>query len=161
LITSWLSPDHGDNSRHHPNGGATTHCDNDRIERAITQYQATHDTESLSRIIELTQTRAQTLIRFYRTTRYKPKDELLSDVNFKLMRAVGKFDPEKGSAFTFVSQVVMNVLCTSVSNARRDSTRYRRLSKVFLDRLITNGEIQSGHIVTDLTHRIRRGVKTT
>ena len=38
------------------------------------------------------------------------------------MRVVDKFDPAKGSAFTFVSQVIANVLYTSVSTARRDST---------------------------------------
>src|SRR6516164_8566196 len=97
-------------SKHHPNGGATIHCDNSAIEAAITQYQTSRDLESLSQVVDLTQRRADTLIRFYRTGRYKPHDELLSDVNFKMMRAIDKFDPSKGSAFTFVSQVISNVL---------------------------------------------------
>jgi hypothetical protein len=52
----------------------------------------------------------------------------LSDVNFKLIRAVDKFDPAKGSAFTFVSQVISNVLRTSVTTARKDLQRYRKLT---------------------------------
>jgi hypothetical protein len=72
-------------SRHHPNGGALHHCDNAQIETAIANYQTKRDLESLSQIIDLTQDRALTLIRFYRTTRYRPVDELLSDVNFKLI----------------------------------------------------------------------------
>ena len=106
-------------TKHHPYGGSTQHCDNSQIESLIADYQATRDIGSLSQIVALTQNRALTLIRFYRTTRYRPKDELLSDVNFKLIRAVDKFDPAKGSAFTFVSQVVMNTLYTSVANDPR------------------------------------------
>src|SRR6516162_2701069 len=95
-------------SRHHPDGGASAHCDNSAIEAAITRYQTSRDLESLSQVVEMTQRRADTLIRFYRTTRYRSHDELISDVNFKLIRAVSKFDPHKGSAFTFVSQVIAN-----------------------------------------------------
>lgn len=153
--------EHGGTSKHHPNGGASAHCDNGQIEFLIAQYQKNRDVESLSSIIELTQSRALTLIRFYRTTRYRSRDELLSDVNFKLMRAVSKFNPEKGSAFTFVSQVIKNVLCTSVSNRRKDLHRYKRLSKVVLNGLHTNGEVESKHAVDDLRSRVKSSVKTT
>jgi DNA-directed RNA polymerase specialized sigma24 family protein len=148
-------------SRHHPEGGARLHCDNVHIETAIANYQANRDLESLSEVVALTQDRALTLIRFYRTTKYRSRDELLSDVNFKLIRAVDKFDPEKGSAFTFVSQVIANALFTAVSNTRRNSARHRTLSKVDLDRLVTNGETESEYAIDDLAHRVRRGVKTT
>jgi hypothetical protein len=94
------------------------HCGNARIESLISEYKTNHDVETLASIVALTQDRALTLIRFYRTTRYRSRDELLSGVNFKLMRAVAKFDPEKGSAFTFVSQVIANALCTSASQGR-------------------------------------------
>src|SRR5262249_55586532 len=108
-------------SKHHPTGGATVHCDNARIESLISQYKISNDTATLSEIVALAQDRARTLIRFRKTTRYCAEDELLSDVNFKLLRAVGRFDPAKGTAFTFVSQVITNALCTAVSNPR--STR--------------------------------------
>jgi len=148
-------------SRHHPRGDASAHCDNSAIEAAIAQYQAKRDRASLSEVVTLTQRRADTLIRFYRTTRYRSHDELLSDVNFKLTRAVDKFDPSKGSAFTFVSQVIANTLCTSVTAARRDLARHRRLTKVDLNKLITNGEVESQHVVDDMSYRVRHDVKTT
>jgi len=88
-------------------------------------------------------------------------DELLSDVNFKLIRAVEKFDPSKGSAFTFASQVIANTLCTAVTSRRKDLARHRRLTKVDLNSLTTNGEVESQHAIDDLTHRVRVGVKTT
>jgi hypothetical protein len=101
------------------------------------------------------------LIRFYRTTRYRSSDELLSDVNFKLVRAVEKFDPAQGFALTFMSKVIANVLFTSVANARKDLQWNRKLSKNVLNSLVTNGEIEGRHAVEDLAHRIRRGVRTT
>jgi hypothetical protein len=70
-------------SRHNPSGGATAHCDNAHIEAAITNYQANRDLESLSEVVALTQNRALTLIRFYRTTWYRSVDELFSDVKFQ------------------------------------------------------------------------------
>lgn len=87
-------------SRHHPEGGATLHCDNARIESLISDYQTTGDIRTLATIVDLTQDRARALIKFRKTNRYAAEDELLSDVNFKLIRAVDKFDREKGSAFT-------------------------------------------------------------
>jgi DNA-directed RNA polymerase specialized sigma24 family protein len=148
-------------SKHHPNGGATIHCDNSAIEAAITQYQTSRDLESLSQVVDLTQRRADTLIRFYRTGRYKPHDELLSDVNFKMMRAIDKFDPSKGSAFTFVSQVISNVLFTSVTSRRRDLARHRRLIASDLNHLVTNGETESQYSVEDMSYRVRANAKTT
>jgi hypothetical protein len=55
-------------------------------------YQSQGDAGSLGEIVRLSQDRALTLIRFYKTTRYRSEDELLSDDNFRLIRAVEKFD---------------------------------------------------------------------
>jgi DNA-directed RNA polymerase specialized sigma subunit len=148
-------------SKHHPSGGAINHCDGAQIASLITKYQTSQDVETLSSIVELTTRRAETLIRFYRTTRYRPKDELLSDVNFKLLKAVETFDPEKGSAFTFVSKVISNVLFTAVTSRRKDLARHRRLTKIDLDSLTTNGEVESQHAIDDIAHRVRSGVRTT
>jgi hypothetical protein len=106
-------------SKHHPNG-TNPHFDNVRLESLISAYQAGTDPAALAEIVTLTQARALTLIRFRKTARYSTEGELLSDVNFKLLRAFDKFDPAKGTAFTFVSQVVTNVLCTSVTNPRKN-----------------------------------------
>jgi hypothetical protein len=146
-------------SKHHPAGGATSHLDNARLEEIITRYQTQGDVESLGEIVKLTQTRAQTLIRFYKTTRYRPEDELLSDVNWKLMRAVDKFDPAKGSAFTFVSQVIWSTLSTSVMSAKRSAQKYAEFDSSLANRLPANAENLDG--LHDLRHRIKASVKTT
>jgi hypothetical protein len=83
-------------SKHRPHSGVTPHFDNHKLEGLLADYQRNGDLESLSAIVNLAQPRAQTLIRFYKTTRYRREDELLSDVNLKLLRAVNKFDPAKG-----------------------------------------------------------------
>ena len=90
-------------SKHNPRG-ATLHCDNGRIESLIAEYQSTGDIRTLASIIDLTQDRALTLIRFHKTTRYRREDELLSDVNLKLLKAIGKFNPAKRlGVFLFVA----------------------------------------------------------
>jgi hypothetical protein len=80
-------------------------------------------------------------------------------VNFKLIRAINKFDPAKGSAFTFVSQVVMNVLCTSVTNARRASAKYTGLDDDLINTLPAKSEDRT--VADDIAHRIKAGARTT
>jgi Sigma-70 region 2 len=148
-------------SKHNPNGGATPHCDNGRIESLIAEYQATRNVETLAAIVALTRDRALTLIRFHRTTRYRSEDELLSDVNFRLIRAVDKFDPTRGHAFSFISQVVTNSLRTSVTTARKRPKQYVRLDKTVAGKLRTNGETESRYVVDDVVYRIKGAAKTT
>ena len=98
-------------SKHTPNG-TSPHFDNARLEQVIAHYQTQGDAVSLSEIVKLTQDRALTLIRFHKTTRYLGENELLSDIHYKLLKAVDKFDPARGTAFTFLSHVV-TWLCKS------------------------------------------------
>jgi hypothetical protein len=145
-------------SKHNP-AGSTHHCDSTGLEEAIARYQTGGDVESLGEIVRLTQNRTKTLIRFYQTTKYRPEDELLSDVNWKLLRSVSKFDPTKGSAFTFVSQVIWSALSTSVMATRREAKRYSELDEKLTNKLPAAVECRDA--VDDLTHRIKASVKTT
>jgi DNA-directed RNA polymerase specialized sigma24 family protein len=104
------------------------------------------------------------LIRFHKTSRYGSEDELISDVNFELLRAVEKFDPAKGSAFTFVSCIIQNTLHTSVSKARTAASRYVELDEALASALPANGETGAGSdrdAIDDLVHRFKASVKTT
>jgi hypothetical protein len=148
-------------SKHNPAGGATLHCDNGRIESLIANYQAIRDLESLAAIVSLTQDRALTFIRFRKAARYRSEAELMSDINLRLMQAIDRFNPEKSSAFSYLSQTILNCLCTSVSIARRNAKQYVKLSKRAADTLRTNGETESGFVVADLTHRIKTSARTT
>ena len=148
-------------SKHNPNGGANPHCDNGRIESLIAEYQSSGDVHTLASIVDLTQDRALTLIKFRKATRYRPQDELLSDVNCKLLRAVGRFNPERGTAFSYLSQVITNALHTSVTSARKSYRRSVKFDKRIANKLCTNRETESQHAIDDLSHRIRAGAKTT
>jgi hypothetical protein len=136
-----------------PNGNGTEHLDNGRLEQAIARFQLQGDANALGEIITLTEKRALTLIRFHKTARYVPEDELLSDVNCKLLKSVGKFDRAKGSAFTFLSQVIMNTLRTSVTNARAVFSQYVEFDDAIANKLRTNGETESQDAIDDLAHR--------
>jgi hypothetical protein len=84
---------------------------------------------TLGEIVTLTQTRALTLIRFNGTSGYCSESELLSDINFKLRRPIGRFNPAKGSAFTFISCLIQNTLRASDSRARVAAERHVELDE--------------------------------
>jgi hypothetical protein len=86
---------------------------------------------------------------------------LLSDVHYKLLKAVDKFDPQKGSAFSFLSCIIQNTLRSSVTNTRTVANRFVEFNEATANNLRTNGETESQDVIEDLTHRIRVGVKTT
>ena len=138
-------------SKHHPNGGAVSHCDNAQLEQAIARYQA-GDAASLGEVIRLVEPRATTLIRFHKTHRYRPEDELLSDVNFKLMRSIGRFDARRASAFSFVSAVITSTLQTSVTATRRNWARHSEFSDELANSLQAKVVDRSG--TDDIVHRI-------
>jgi len=149
-------------SKHSP-AGTSPHFDNEQVTELICRYQTGSDPEALAGIITRAQERAKTLIRFYGTARYLSEAELLSDVNWKLLRVVNKFDASKGSAFTFLSQVISTSLCTAVSNARKTASRYSQLDEEIASTLpaSTEGELAERAAAEDMAHRIRSQVKTT
>ena len=108
--------------------GAEPHFDNAKLEQCIAVFQRNGDTPSLSEIVALSERRALTLIRHYGTGHYCAEAELLSDINFKLLRSVARFDPRKGSAFTFVSKIIDSSLRTSVTATRKNWVRHPELS---------------------------------
>jgi hypothetical protein len=142
-----------------PNGeGNQQHFDNARLEAVIARFQRNGDASSLNEIVQLSQQRALTLIRFNGTTSYGTESELLSDINYKLLRSVRKFDPSKGSAFTFISAVITSTLKTSVTVTRKNWLRNCELSDELVNSLHTN-EIDHS-TADDLTHRIKSEAKT-
>jgi hypothetical protein len=132
-----------------------------RIELLITAYQTQGDVESLDAIVRLAQNRTLTLIRFHKTNRYLPEAELLLDVNLKLVKAIARFDPSRGSGFTFLSHVIFTSLRTAVSNVRKHSERHVELDDSVTSKLVTNGDSHAQDAIDDVADRIRRGVKSS
>jgi len=145
-------------SRHHPNGGAVSHCDNTQLEQAIARFQ-NGDAGSLGEILRLVEPRAQTLIRFYKTHHYRPEDELISDINFKLTRSIRKFDARRATGFAYVSRIIDSSLKTSVSNQRRNWSRHIELDGELVNSL--HARADDWERADDLIHKIRSRVKTT
>jgi hypothetical protein len=145
-------------SKHHPNGGAVSHCDNVKLEQAISRYQA-GDAASLGEVIRLVEPRALTLVRYYKTSHYQSESELISDVNFKLMRSVRRFDSAKGSAFSFVSAVITSTLQTAVTNTRRNWARYSELDGELVNTLPARSDDWS--VCDDLVFKVKSRVRTT
>jgi hypothetical protein len=145
-------------SKHHPNGGAISHCDNAKLEAAISRYQV-GDAASLGEIIQLVEPRIRTLVRFHKTHHYRPEDELLSDVNFKLMRSIGRFDARRATGFAYVSKIIDSSLKTAVSNQRRNWSRHCELNDELVNTLPAQTDDNSA--LDDLRDRIHAEAKTT
>jgi hypothetical protein len=147
-------------SRHHPSGNGTMHCDSARLETLFSEYQQEASPAVLSEIISLSERRAQCLIRFNQTTRYRGEDELLSDVRFKLLRAIPHFDSARGSGFTFLSMLVMSVLRTNVTAARKAAARCVPLDETVTDHFPSCNPSQNGELLEDIADKLQREAKS-
>jgi hypothetical protein len=145
-------------SKHHPNGGAVPLCDNAQLEAAIFRYQA-GEANALGEVIRLVEPRAQTLIRFHKTHLYRPEDELLSDINFKLMRSIGKFDARRASGFAYISKIIDSSLRTSVANQRRTWQRYAELDSALVNTL--PAKTDDWERADDLIFKVKSQARTT
>ena len=117
------------------------------------------DANALAEIITLTQPRTETLIRFYRTGQYCSEAELVSDVNFKLMRSIRRFDPAKGAAFSFVSAVITSTLRTAVTSQRRSWSRYTELDGELANTLPARSD--NWEKADDLVFKVKSRARTT
>jgi hypothetical protein len=145
-------------SKHHPNGGGSMHFDNDAVEGALSEYKTSRSPAALTRVMSLSHERALTLIRAYHVTRYRPEDELMSDISYKLLRAADRFDASRGTAFKFVSSVIMNVLRTNVTSARKMAERRADIDEAAIESTVARSNDES--IVNDLKYKIKSFSRT-
>jgi hypothetical protein len=145
-------------SKHHPNGGAVSHCDNTQLEQAIARFQ-NGNAGSLGEVVRLVEPRSLALIRYFKTSQYQSEPELLSDINFKLLRSIAKFDPAKGTGFTYISKIIDSSLRTSVSNQRRSWARSVELDSELANMLPARSD--NWEKADDLIYKIRSRARTT
>jgi hypothetical protein len=147
-------------TRHHPNGDGSMHCDSGAIEASLRDYQSTGSTAALDKFLAMAQERALTLIRYNHVTRYRTETELMSDITFKLIRSAPRFDSSRGSGFTFLSAVVMNVLRTNVTSARKHLGRFTELDESVLGEIAIDSGRRSREAIEDFTSKLRHGVRS-
>jgi hypothetical protein len=145
-------------TKHHTNGEGGEHLNNSHLEASIARLQK-GDANALDEIITLTTPRAQTLIRFHKTSQYRDESELLSDCHFKLMRSIGRFDPAKGAAFSYVSAVITSTLRTAVTNQRRNWSRYCELDGELANTLPARSD--NWEKADDLVFKVKSRARTT
>jgi hypothetical protein len=145
-------------TKHHSNGEGVQHLDNNQLEASIARFQK-GDRNALDEIIALATPRAQTLIRFHKTSIYRSEDELLSDCHSKLMHSIGRFDPSRATGFSYVSRIIESSLKTAVTNQRRSWSRYAELDGELANTLPARTEDWS--VADDLIHKIRSQARTT
>jgi hypothetical protein len=131
-----------------------------RVEELITDYQVNENRETLGAIVKECERNILSLIRDRGTFAHEDEDELLSIVNRKLLVSLPQFDRARGSAFSFVSRLTVNMLATTVTHRRKLASRYPPLDKTLL---LTWPDERAAHesrvAIDDLAHQIR-GIKS-
>ena len=103
--------------------------DSAAVEALIADYQTNGSLATLSAVMTACQSIPISLIRSRRTMRYADEDELMSVVTYKLLRSLPQLDRAKGSAFSWVSRLTINMLATSVTHSRKLAGRYSPLDE--------------------------------
>jgi hypothetical protein len=132
--------------------------DSGAVEQLIAQYQKEGSREILGEIVSRCEPLTFSLIRSKRTMIYEPENELMSTINYKLVRSISHYDPGKGTAFTFISKLASNMMCTSVSLHKKLSLRYEPLDEVLAANL--PDERANSPVYVDDLHRQIRGVRS-
>jgi hypothetical protein len=135
--------------------------DSRAVEKLIGEYQRDGSRELLGTIVVRCQPIAISLIRRRCTFRHEEEDELLSIVNRKLLVSLPQFDQNRGSAFSFVSRLSLNMLSTTVTHRKKLANRYPSLDKTLLSTVMDESAALDAQVaIDDLVHEIR-GIKST
>jgi hypothetical protein len=145
-------------TKHHPNGEGGEHLNNSRLEECIARFQ-NGDRNALDEIIVLATPRAQTLIRFHKTSIYRDESELLSDCHFKLMRSIGRFDARRATGFAYVSRIIESSLKTAVTKQRRSWSRCCELDGELANTLPARSD--NWEKADDLVFKVKSRARTT
>jgi hypothetical protein len=98
--------------------------DSAKVEAMICEYQRTGSTELLGAVISRCQPITESLIRSRATFTYEDEDELVSIVNAKLLKSLRQYSATRGTAFSFVSRLTVNMLATTVTYKRKMAGRF-------------------------------------
>jgi hypothetical protein len=137
------------------NPSAEPALDSEAVESLIAAYQRTGETKTLGEILERSQPISLSLIRSRNTFRFEDEDELLSAVNRKLLLSVQQFDRTRGTAFSFVNRLCINMLCTRVTLQKKLARRYEALTDTVVNTTPDAANFESQIAVDDLAQQIR------
>lgn len=130
--------------------------DSKAVETLIGNYQHDRSLEVLGEIVRHCEPIALSLIRSRSTMAYEAEDELLSSVYRKLMVSVLQFDRTRGSAFSFVSKLTLNMLATNVTHRKKLANRYPALDRTLMLTVADEtAGLDSDLALADLCHQIR------
>ncbi|PWT83898.1 MAG: hypothetical protein C5B58_05730 [Acidobacteria bacterium] len=131
--------------------------DSGLVEDMLSAYQRDPQPETLGEIIRRCEPIALSLIRSRWTMQFEDESELMSIVNRKLLVSLPQYNRARGTAFSFVSRVALNMLATTVTHRRKLAARYSPLDKTLMLTLPdeTGGGFDSAVRLDDLRAQIR------
>jgi hypothetical protein len=106
------------------NGSNGSHYFNSDYARTlIEEFNATGD-ETLNRFLTHAEPLIYSIIEYRNTIRHESADELLSRIRVKLWKSLRLYDPQKGTAFSFVARVIQSTSASIVAEAWARSEKF-------------------------------------
>jgi hypothetical protein len=129
--------------------------DSTRVETLIADYKLTGSRQILGQIVQECRPVALSLIRSKCTFAYECEDDLISAIDGKLCRSVGRYDPARGRAFSFITRLSINMLATNVTHQKKHASRYQAINDVIIETTPDDAAPhQTAVALADLEHKI-------
>src|SRR5260221_9915642 len=129
--------------------------DNEAVQSQLLVWQRTQDPRALESVLEASRAHIARLVRGFRDV---PMDETLNEVLIKVWRSAHLFDPQRGSAFSFVSRLALSVACNTQTKCRGGRNRHLEADSDFWDGI--EAPVHDLHGLQEFWHQIISGGKT-
>ena len=142
-------------TKHHPNGGSNWNFDNDVVQSQLLAWQRTGNPRALQSVFEGSRAHVLRLVRGFHEV---PLDETINEVLIKVWSSAHLYDPQRGTAFSFISRVATTVACNAQGKHRAWRSRHWEADADFWDHI--EAPAQDLHGLEHFRHQIISGIKT-
>src|SRR5258708_6357959 len=142
-------------TKHHPNGGSDWRFDNEAVQSQLLAWQRTGNPRALQSVFEGSRAHVLRLVRGFREV---PLDETINEVLIKVWSSAHLYDPQRGTAFSFISRVATTVACNAQGKHRAWRNRHLEVESDYWDGI--EAPVQDRHGLEHLRHQIISGIKT-
>ncbi len=142
-------------TRHHPNGGSNWNFDNEAVQSRLLLWQENRDPQLMEEVLMMSRPHIVQMLRSYRELGY---EETTNSALAKLWKSAHLYNPERGTAFSFVSRVAATTACNVLGELRRLRDRYRAMETDYWDSLAAPGFDSYG--VVDFREKIYAELKS-
>jgi hypothetical protein len=122
------------------------------------RFNINGDADAIESLLKHSEPLIKSLIRYRMATKHVPADEMLAATQLKIWRSCRLFNPQRGSAFSFVAMIANSVIASAISESWQRGERCIELDESLESFHAPKNGTQDAE---DLIERVRRSVKTT